>query len=578
MKIIYTFLLLFFCNFSAFSQVENVEISRTKEFKESNAATFSQIIKTGNEYYLVKSIERGYGRGADQYINKFDKNLNFISSVKIELEHKKQTYLSLQYIENELYVFSILNDNIQKQHILFAQKIDKNTLEVKKEKNKLASISSEGRNIEEVNIFYAIRSLYMPENTIFRVAISPNRSKIAISYSPNTRKNSRIEKFKLITQVLSTDSFEIIWKEEIELPYFANRYSNKSIIVNDLGNTYSLGEIDKEIGDADSKKEHILLSQSNNGIQLHKYEMPTEKYFTDINMMLNEKQNLICTAFYTNDYKHIVSKFNGEIYDRQHYPTDGTYFLKLNGETGKKQEENLEEFSVEFIVKNKREGATNRLIKKDEKGKDISLRSYYTKQVVVKEDGGVIIVAQYISDKPESKDRKQTLLNNNIPVLNEIFKSPESQIRHYSGDIIVINLSEKGTLLWNEKIFLSQVMSGMSLYYPDGYSLMYQNEKLHFIFNDNSKNITDKEKEDGEIYIYNPNSSSSVYSKDKEHAVILLTMDNKGSYTKEILFTPSNKDKTYLYPSLYFQESENEILLFAIGRKLLQFVKLKFNE
>ncbi len=576
MKFIYLSIFLFLYSFSALGQVKNLEITYSKEAEMSNFEAFKEIIKSDDGYYSLKISQKGFIYNPDRYIDKYDKEMNFLSSMKIEFAQKEQKYVAIKHINNKFYLFSSLENEKIKEHLLFIQEIDKNTLQPNEQMKKIASTLLDGKNINKDSVFY--------------ISVSPDESKLSVSYSPNTNKNSSQEKYKLNTQVHNTISFDLLWQKEVELPHLANLYSHEATLINNFGNTHTLGKItDSELAIMKAQKiEYVLISQLNEGAMFKKYELPSEKYFTDISIMLNSQQEVVCTAFYTNDYKTLISGWNRNVVsERQHYPIDGTYFLRLDGKTAEKQGESFEEFSLEFIAKNEKQGKANRLAKKSEKGKDISLHSYYIRKVIAKEDGGAIITAQYQSNKSGKSMQTQNVrsYHDRTKIIGMNVTPSETPVQ-YSEDIIVVNLSPKGKTLWNEKIPLSQVVEGGHIHkdpnkvsenilFPDMYSIIYRNDKLYFIFNDNIKNTLLKDED--ETYKYESKIDRNGYSVNKEDVLVLLTIDNQGKYTREILITQNKKETTHIYPKLYFQVVDNELLLFAKGKKVYRFVKFSFN-
>lgn len=565
---------MFLYSFSVSAQVENVEVTYSKEAATKHEV-FRKVMGSSEGYYIMTTLHKGYNPNPDRFIDKYDTEMNLVSSEEIKFKQKDQEYVSVEYINNKLYIFSSIKNKDIKQHGLFVQEMDKNTLQLSEEKKKLASILIDGKNINENNI---LDGKNIKEGHVFAISLSPYGSKLGIIYSPNSTKNSRKENYKLTTQVYNTISFDLLWQKEIELPYSANIYSNISNLIDDLGNTHSLGEISKDFAEADQfRKEYVVISQLNEGSVLKTNEVSIEKYLSDISIIFNTNKDIICTALYSNKFRRITSKSNGILFDRQHYPIDGTCFFSINGKTGEKIHENFEEFGVEFIAKNRKEGKINRLENKSENDKDISLENYYIHSIIPKEDGGVFITAQYYNDKPEGNIRNQTLLSHDLPVLNEIIGLSGSADRLYSESIIIINLSSEGKTIWNEKIPLSQVTAGIGYFRPDGYSVLYKDKKLHLIFNDHIKNTLGENKEADETYIYNVNTYNDGYSMDKEQAITLLTMDNEGNYKREVLIKQNVKEDTHIYPNRYFQVAENQLFVLARGKKVYRFVKFKFD-
>ncbi|MEO0899238.1 MAG: hypothetical protein AAFY71_22695, partial [Bacteroidota bacterium] len=136
-------------------------------------------------YTLRRVIQRknGFTSQSDIILEHYDKGLSLTKSLEIQLKgpKKKRNYEYATQLGGEIYLFSSSQDMSSKQMILFVQKIDKKTLQLKGEK-RIAQVSSLKKDLFK--------------RGSFQITISKNSSKVLILGNPTFEKDKN-EKFTL---------------------------------------------------------------------------------------------------------------------------------------------------------------------------------------------------------------------------------------------------------------------------------------------------------------------------------------------------------------------------------------------
>jgi hypothetical protein len=283
-----------------------------------------------------------------------------------------------------------------------------------------------------------------------------------------------------------------------------------------------------------------ILSYSNNGEDLKEYPIKIKgKFITDMQIAINHDQDIVCGGFYS-------SKGTTSI--------DGSYFLKINGETKEIMSKEFQKFSLDFITQNMSDKQKRRTKKKVRKGKDVELYKYDLDRIILRADGGALLIGEQFY-----------IQTNTTTSYNSNGGMTTSTMRHYYfNDIIVINMSPSGKIEWTEKIAKRQVTSNDGGFYSS-YALTVVKDKLYFVFNDHIKNLGYKGT--GGLYSFTKSKRKSI--------VVLVSLDLEGYQTREALFSVK-ANKILTRPMVCQQISQNEMVIFGQRRKKHRFAKITF--
>jgi hypothetical protein len=336
-----------------------------------------------------------------------------------------------------------------------------------------------------------------------------------------------------------------LWEKEIRLPYKEDLFEVTDYEVDNFGNVHLLGIIFKEKRKEKRKGKpnykYQVLSYRNQGDELIEYPIAISgKFLTDMQIAVNSNQDIICGGFYSVEGTFSIK---------------GSYFLKVDGETKEIIEKSFKDFGIDFITQNMKKREEKKAKKKDEKGKNVELFEYDLDRIILRSDGGAVLVGEqyYVVVKTvttfDANGRSQT----------------RTTYKYYYNDIIVVSVLPDGSIDWTEKIPKRQATINDGGFFSS-YAMSVIGNKLYFVFNDNPKNLFYK----GSGKLYNFNNS-------KGSLIVLVELNMEGKQTREALF--SAKEAGILTrPKVCEQISSKEMVLFGQRKSTHQFVKITFKD
>jgi hypothetical protein len=530
---IYFFIGLFiFSGTTIYSQVKpkSVDIVWGEEQKASKKVTLTDIVGYDDTgiYALKNQMKSAYKDYSAFTLEHYNRQMNQTKSVEVELkEYGKDTkYVFIIHLKSILYLFSSSRNQKTKINSLFVQKINKKSLSVEAKRKKIAEINYEGFGKGNAGNF--------------RFEISGDSSKFLVYYNKPYSRNTN-DQFGF--NVFDSD-IESIWKKDITVPYEEKLFGVEDFEVDNDGNVHLLGIIYKDKAKSKRKGkpnyEYIILSYFNKGNDLKQYPVKIEgKFLTDMKIAINSDNDLICCGFYSEE---------GD------FGIIGSYFIKIDGKTNKIITQNEKEFGIDFITQNMKAKEEKKTKKKSEKGKDVEMFSYDLDDIILRGDGGVVLIGEQYYQTVTTSYRTDASGNTYTTTVHH----------YYFNDIIVINIAPDGEIEWAEKIAKRQASINDGGFYSS-YALQVLNDRLVFVFNDNPKNL-------------NYNGTGKVYYfATKEMIVVKVEMGLDGKQTRESLFATKDVD-IITRPLVCEQIARNEMILFGQRKKTHKFARITFKD
>lgn len=519
-------LLLFILTLSQLSYAQKptnkVDITFGQEERVSKKINLGGIIaedETG--IYVLK-----YKSYSKLIIEHYNNKMNLIKSEELELVQGKKelNYEGIQYINNKLYVFSSFRNKKIKKNFMFCQEISKNSLTLVGQLKNLSEISYEGHKRYSGH---------------FDFETSNDDSKILVY---NFLPSKKGEDQKALYQVFD-DNFNLLWKKKttiskIGLLHFVNDYE----LDND-GNVHILGTVYKdkfkETRHGEINYFYQVRSLYNNGTEEKTYKVALKnKYITEMQLAVNDNGNFVCAGFYS---------------DQGTYSIKGSYFMTVDAKTQKILSQSTKEFSLNFITQNMTEREVKKTKKKVKKGKNIELYKYALDDIILKEDGGAMLIGEQYYMRVVT--HTYTDSNGNTRTT--------TTYHYYYNDIIAINMNKDGQITWAKKIPKYQHTTNDGGFYSS-YNLSVVNDKVYFIFNDHPDN-----------FYLKPGDHYRTYSRGKRCVLTLVELDQNGKTSREAIFA-ADEAEIYTRPKVCRQISDNEVILFGRKRKDQKFIKLTF--
>ncbi len=365
----------------------------------------------------------------------------------------------------------------------------------------------------------------------FSFHYSEDSTKVLV-FSGYPYEKKEVERFGIL--VLDTTFLEL-WDETVALPYADKYFSVIDQCVTNEGDVFMLGYAspDRNKGQKrnrnSSNQDYKLFRISKDSEDILEFDLDLDdKYITGANIRADFGDGLMAVAgFYS-------EKEVGDI--------AGSFYITIDQKKLEAVTANSEAFSKAFMANFMSE-------RKVEKGRE--LISFRFRDFIRRSDGGTVAVAEQYQRKV---------------VTNQIPNGPITTTVYYLyNDIIVININPDGEIDWTAHIPKYQTSTDDGGFFLS-YLLVVNGDKLHFIFNDNPKNL--KRLAEGK-------RQRSMGSPSKSMAIVA-TVDGNGEVVRDKLFN-SKEVSAILIPKLSKQTETNEALLYGIKKRNSRFGRLRLD-
>jgi len=508
---------------SAHAQGKEIELTYGTEFDPQGS--INEFIGQIGDVIYVSSWKKGFilgGVDANTLKSRFE--------VKIPMpEYKGETveFKEIHILDNQLVIFMEYFDREAQKHFLFAQQVsDKGDLQG--DMIKLDEISAEKRR----------------NAGSFSVDVYTVSKRILVFRSPPFEKYGK-EKFAF--KVLDKD-LEIIWQDELELPYADQYFTLDDFFVDDNDHLYVTASFDdyRQTKELDGrKKAKVELRERGGNYNTYKiisYDYQQKK-IKEFEIALDAGLSIIDIGYNIDPAGDInVSGFYGD--QQSKGSAIGVYFTKIDHKTKKPTSLHLKEFEKEWI-KGYMETFMSEKNAERSIDKGVGISDLQIREFVNRTDGGLLIVGE----------------------IYRYYRSCYTDSRGYTrctdhyiyGSIFVINVDPEGVIDWVAAIPKMQHTVNDGGYYSS-YAMIVDDGGLYFIFNDNAKNYDPKKK---------PNKLYSMGGT-KRSVTTIAKVDNAGKITKE----PNAKlkaEKMLLRPKVrrtVIEKNNRKLLLLAkYGKK-----------
>lgn len=536
-KLLFTLTLCFASLLTWSQNNNNISLEWGKEVEIKKRSTISDIVATtADGIYVYKYKIKGALIGKYIFfLEHYDNRYSLKKSVEFELKYQKKD-LQLEkfvFMNGRLYAFSTFKNQKTKKYYLFSQSINLKTLLPNKDLKKVAEISYQNHSRWNTGTY--------------SFDFSTDSTKLLVSYSLPYQKKTK-EKFGF--HVFDQD-MNLLWKKNIVLPYLEELFAIKKMKVDNEGNAYFVGKLFREKTrnrnrTGNPNYDYLVLSYSKDNAQANEYKIQLkEKFITDLQVDIAPNKDIVCAGFYSNESSYAVK---------------GSFYLSIDNEQKTVNKSSYKEFGMDFITHNMTAKQEKKAKKKESKGKNIEMYNYDLDEMIMRSDGGVMLVAEQYFVSVHT----YTTSNGNGG------RTTHTTYTYYYNDIIVINISPEGIIDWMVTIPKYQVSTNDRGFFSS-YVLSVVGNKLHFVFNDHPENL-DFKKGDKIMSPY----YSTLFSKGKKGSILtVVSVDPKGNYTREAL--PADKNSIVITrPKVCKQVSNNELIIYGQKKKTQQFGKVTF--
>jgi hypothetical protein len=530
----------------------------SNDLEEPSNTNIKKIVATeGGGFYAYRERQGGIlGNGTVKpLIEYYNASMKLVRSKELDLDVKgKGRFVKdVVMLDRRLWVLSYFYNEKHEKTYLFAQEINKSTLNLSKDMVKIAEQDQKNNAKEDV----------------FTVATSRDSSKIVVFNRQPNSKNQ--QDFSL---AVFNSEFTELWSKDAKLPYSRKNFGIEDYQVDNQGNVYLLGIIYTEgsarlerRGKATYQYDIVAYRRDDSTTDSHEYKVDMkDRFVSDLSFKIGDDGDLICAGFYS---------------DKGAKSVKGACFFKINPKTHDQTNISSRPFDFQFMTVNLSQKSKERAkiaAEKGDKEAEPELYDYSIDKLITRSDGGVIMVAeQYFIDE-------RLRYNNNYGYGgyggwgNTAYYSPYSSYYDPYGynrynnrqpdyyfnynDIIVVNIQPDGEIAWSARIPKRQTsVNDFGQYSSYGMSIVA--DKLYFIYNDDPKNLDPRAKK------------IATETPDKYSVVTIAEVDRNGAVKRSPLF--QNKENgVVVRPKLSKQVGRRELAIYGESGRRYKFGVLSF--
>jgi len=515
---------------SAFVPSSKPKTKWSNELKRDKGSNLRDIFaKDATGFYTLNVLSKKFGK-SEISVNRYTYNLAEKSGEPFDLTYgkKDRSFESLIDFAGEFRLFSSFTNTKDKNAYLFVETIDKKTLKSKKDVNKVTEVD-----------FDVKRGKRQLGSSTFQFFTSRDSSNLLIFSNLPTEKKAN----ELIGCTVLNNEMKVLWNNIIEIPYPDHLFSIKDYSISSKGDLYVLGKLYEEKG-SDIKRKQInfkyqIIGYKNFGKEKVIYDVElSDKFITDMKITINNDDDIICAGFFSNELE---------------YNVDGTYFLKIDGSSKKIMSSNTKEFDKGFLLENLSEKQEKKANKKLDKGKDVDVRDFDIRNLIVRKDGGVVMIGEQY---------RMVVVTTTTRGANGQ-TTTTTTYHYYYDEVLVVNISPEGSIDWYARIPKHQHTINDNGKYSS-FALMVQEDKLNFFYNDHPDNIS----------LDDSKGRFAVWSKRPKNTVVMYTtIDNTGKMVRtpminakdaEIMTKPNVCEQISAHQFVMYGEKDKKTHKFAI--------------
>ena len=218
------------------------------------------------------------------------------------------------------------------------------------------------------------------------------------------------------------------------------------------------------------------------------YFPETERLYNRLTVHIDKNQQVLCSGFYSEPNSLALK---------------GSFSLQLDTKNGQFTAQDHQPFEMEMLAKYMTPAGQRSFEHDYNKGRR-STKFFHIDSLINKKNGGYILLGEFIQG----------------------FMGPEGKAGKYMrGNILMVDVDANGKISRTLQVPKNQMGNYLNNSY-DSFLAYYDEEQIHFIYNDRIENIPYKEREN--LKRYNGNKKKSV--------CMMVSIDNTGKMTRKPLF------------------------------------------
>jgi hypothetical protein len=365
------------------------------------------------------------------------------------------------WLNNELYIFSSFQNQRLKRTFLFAQTVDKKTLEVNDDVMKIAEI-----DYNDFNKF---------KYAEFDYKLSPDSTKLLITYALLDKNNTILDKGLSVF----SNNFTTLWHSRDLGPQDSSVFRFDEFAINNNGDVYILGKSFESRKELDNHQKYkrvvkfyfygdylrlrelpwyeyrvVALTYSGTRKQVFTPSVPN-RFVRNLTLTAIGGDKILCAGVFSNEKSYSVLG-------------NCSFIIDVHNN---RMTHSLHNFSSDFIT----EGLNKKKqVRKYEKGKEFDNYYYFPKPLIEREDGGFYMLTEQVERRRESIRSENTTITFNSWMYD---------------DIIIASLSEKGETEWVRRIDKNMYAAFDGVFYSS-FRAYPRNDELFLVFTEFNKKAT----------------------------------------------------------------------------------------
>lgn len=452
----------------------------------------------------------------------------------LKADGEEVEYSDAAMIDGKLTLFTYRHDKKDRSGMLYQQTVNTTTM-MPNSDAKLVIEAEEGKVASGMFAGYAGRG--QRSNALrsgFDITYSRDTSKILVYKQLPFDKEGPAK----VMLAVYDKSMKQIWKKDFALPYNDNLFSILDYSIDNSGKVYALGKLYndkmKESRGGDVNYQLKLVAFDNNSLKPKdmNISLSDDKFIRDAMLFIDKKGTLIVTGLYTK------ARYRG---------VAGSFYITADGGSMSVKTTSFKDLPVTVLTQNMSDRKASKVEDRIAEGKDVELASYDFDKVIFDDNGEVTLFGEqyYVTT--------HTVTSGN---------TTRTVYTYHYNDILVVRVAADGTISWSKLVPKRQLTSGSTMLFS--YYATVRNGNVYVIYNDNFKNMDVVE--EGRFKAFGGG----------EGATVMVTFDNKGNSSKQLLVDGKADVETMIAPRACRKLDANNILLFGVWRKTHQFAKLTF--
>lgn len=506
------------------NKTERASVSWGKEMNSSSDGLFEEVVGyTDDHVYMTVQLKK------ETFIRKMDADHNVVYQKLLPMKVGKNEHALKEVVVfgDKILLFTTYFDKKDKSITVYMRTFNEANMDPLGVTEELSSMDAERRRNTGGSL----------------VRVSPNDRAVLIGqFVPFDKEGSERFDLKVFDAGMAP-----LWQRSVELPYSDKEFRVENLRVADDGTVFLVGVKYAEKREAKELKKdgkatyeyHLLVIRGDGSpVADHPITVP-DKFFQDLSINIGKEGDILCGGLYGSKGSFAIS---------------GAFFLRIDRETKAIVHTSYKEFDRDFITAYMTEKEEAKATKKAErKGEDLELPNYELRDLIRRDDGGVVMVAEQY---------RYYVTQNCVTDANG--RTNCSYVHHYVyNDIIVVNVDPDGNIAWAVKVPKRQHSTNDGGRYSS-YALVVKNDHIYLMFNDHGKNL-----------MLLPGDKVEPFRYGKEMLITLATVNQDGKVFREALL-PQDKRDAITRPKASVQIGDDRLFIYANWKKSHRFGTVNF--